>query len=344
MNPKQYFDFLVRAIQNGLSTLCGGKPGIGKTGIGRQAARYLSMDTVVTNFATIDSTMGAGLPWLSAGAEFAEFKPYGDVWRVLHAERPTVWQWEEVGQASHAVQASMRPWLLDRENNGRRLPDHVIIIGNTNDKMHKSGSNGVIEPVKTGFSALVSLEVDLECSLEWGASAGIHPDILYFWRVSPEALHEEALSADLELHANPRGWEHASSFLKTFDDNNISTKDLLMIMESTIGKRYAPDFVQFRRNREAVGDLLGMLKGSIDFNLPDGIGGRFAACAGVSFYIRKYPELWPGAINYALSLKTFGFADDAALLLRDCLRANKDLRATPEFINLATGKHAGLVA
>ncbi len=330
-------------IENVFSLCIGGFPGCGKTSIPTAVSKAMGSRVVVTNFATSDTTRSSGIPWLSADSTYAEFKRYGDLQSILTAdpdERIT-WLWEEVGTGSHSVQASFRPYLIERGLNGKFLGPNVTIIGTTNDRTHKAASNGIIEPVKTGFHSLVTLEVDLKDSQIWAGKNGMHPDITFFWSLRPDLLNSEEVGLDFAVNPNPRGWEHASKFIWAFEAAGIPDTDpvVLATLSGCVGQMSALLFLDFRRNKEAVLSLDKIIADPEAVKIPQDIGQLYAICAGLARRVDK--KTWVPIGRFAELMCLAGWSDHGVLLVKDAVRRQPDLEETVTYIGLTAGSVMG---
>ena len=167
MKPSQLIQFLSSAIQARLPILITGAPGVGKTSISEQVAHLTDSDFVVSHPVVEDPTDAKGLPWPDKAGKTATFLPFGELARVLNAKKQTIWMINDLGQATPAVQASYMQWILARRVNNHVLSEHVSIIAATNRRTDRAGVQGLLEPVKSRFASIVSLETDLDDWCEW---------------------------------------------------------------------------------------------------------------------------------------------------------------------------------
>src|SRR6185436_20188967 len=106
-------------------------------------------------------------------------------------KRPCLWFLDDLGQAPPAVQASYMPWLLERECAGNRLPDHVVVMAATNRRTDRAGVAGVLEPVKSRFASIVTLEPDVDEWCDWAIKQPfMPPEVVAFIRFRPETLNQ----------------------------------------------------------------------------------------------------------------------------------------------------------
>lgn len=213
MRPKELTTVLTQAFQAGEQILVKGPPGYGKTAVIGGAAAKAGLDLIITHPAVSDPTDYKGFP--ARDGDHATFLPFGELHRALTATRPTVFFVDDLGQASEAVQKALMQLLWGRRLNGHRLPDHVTFVGATNDVRQMSGVSGLIEPVKSRWTSILTLEGHVDDWVEWALDAQV-PEVLVAFMRSAEAvgtdgqhlLYAFKASKELENSPCPRTWEH----------------------------------------------------------------------------------------------------------------------------------------
>ena len=228
MKPSQLIQFLSSAIQARLPILITGAPGVGKTSITEQVAHLTDSDFVVSHPVVEDPTDAKGLPWPDKAGKTANFLPFGETARVLNAKKQTIWMIDDLGQATPAVQASYMQWILARRVNSHVLPDHVSIIAATNRRTDRAGVQGLLEPVKSRFASIVSLETDLDDWCEWACEedpktgeSRMPPELIAFLRFRQDYLHQFNPTQDLTNSPCPRTWANAGSLIRLNLPNEV---------------------------------------------------------------------------------------------------------------------------
>lgn len=333
ININQAGDLLAKAIEANLNTLLVGPPGVGKTDVVGQAADKLGYDLMVMHPAISDPTDFKGFPFRADNNGHAEFLPYGELHAMMKARKPLVVLFDDLGQATPAVQAALMQLLLKREVNGKRISDKVRFVAATNRREDKAGVAGLLEPVKSRFGMIVHVETDVDAWVEWALAANIRPEIIGLIRQRPELLHKWQPTADIENQPCPRTWAAASKVL----DLDLPDDLLLPALAGAVGEGAAVETVGFLRAFGEVPDIGEILMTPEQANVPSHPSALYAVAA---------------LLASSLDDKTFGQAlpyiyrlpeEYGVLTVRDTLRANPKLpRSTAwvEFLRSDLGKLA----
>lgn len=220
MRPKELISVLIQCIHAREQVLVKGPPGYGKTAVVKAAAEAAEAVTIITHPAISDPTDYKGFPARAEDGEHATFLPFGELWRAMNADRPTVFFVDDLGQSSEAVQKALMQLLHGRRCNGHALPEHVIFMGATNDVRQMSGVTGIIEPVKSRWTSILSLDGHVDDWVEWALNAGMPPALVAFMRQPESTLPDGqhvlyAFKATRELTNSPcpRTWEAVGRLL-----------------------------------------------------------------------------------------------------------------------------------
>src|SRR6185295_13969117 len=130
-------------------TLLVGPPGIGKTAVVNQTAKVL--DAIYMPFfpATDDPTDYKGLGMASPGDTIAKFLPYDKLHFLSTTSKLTIAMFDDLGQAPMGVQAPIMQVIHARMACGLPISDNVVFFAATNDRKHRAGVSGLIEPLKS---------------------------------------------------------------------------------------------------------------------------------------------------------------------------------------------------
>jgi hypothetical protein len=232
---------LVSAFKNRRQVLVKGKPGCGKTFIVKESADTAGMDMILTHPAISDPTDYKGFP--VKAEDHATFLPFGDIWKAIKSEKPTVFFVDDLGQSSDTVMKALMQLIHGRRLNGNTLPDHVVFCGATNDVGHKAGVTGILEPVKSRFHTIVELESSLDSWCGWALKRvpGIPFELIAYLRTNPKALNEFAPTKELTNTPCERNWEHFADWL----NDGLSLKKDFEVFAGCVGKGRATEYSAF---------------------------------------------------------------------------------------------------
>jgi hypothetical protein len=342
MKPEGVLRVVKKHMEARKPFLLAGAPGVGKTDICKQAAKELGYDIIITHPVVEDPTDAKGLPWVSEDKKSAVFLPFGQLYKLLNATEPTLWLIDDVGQASPATQAANMQWLLAREVNGHRLPDCVTIGAATNRKQDRAGVQGLLEPVKSRFLTILTVEPDLNQWCYWALLNGVPPMVVAFLRFKNSKtdswLLVHAPTAEMTNSPSPRTWANLGEEYKM--DHHID--DQQEVFGGTVGKTYADEFFGFVRlfkeipNPDAV--LLNPIAADIP-SQPDVLWGLASALVE-----RVNTANFGRFAQYADRLMKDNHGEFAALMLCGAMGACPEVQHTPEFTQIATTNPALLFA
>lgn len=341
MKPSHLATFLQHTIAQQLPSLIVGGPGIGKTSIVEQAAAAAGADLVVSHPAVADPTDAKGFPWVEKGATRAMFLPFGETARVLDSTKPTVWFMDDLGQAPPAVQASYMPWLLARQVNGHRLPDHVTIIAATNRRTDRAGVSGILEPVKSRFHAIVTLEPDLDEWCQWAlAQPNFPPEVVAFLRFKSGdgLLYQFKPSADLVNCPSPRTWAAAARLLQLRMPATVEAEALV----GAVGEGAAAELLAFLRMYRELPNIDGILMDPDRASIPTSPSVLYAVSTAIAS--KANTTTFDRIARYAQRLVDAGHGEFATLALRDAIRRAPDVQTTPAFVRLTSGELGQLMS
>lgn len=332
MYPSQLKSLLASTIPAKLPILITGAPGIGKSDIVSQSAEMAEADLIPSHPVVSDPTDAKGLPWVASDKKSATFLPFGEMKRALDAKKLTVWFLDDLGQASPAVQASFMQLILARRINGHALPDCVTFIAATNRRTDRAGVQGILEPVKSRFAAIVPLEANIDDWTQWAFSANIPAEMIAFLRFRSDLLHDFNPSADLVNSPSPRTWHNAAKILKLKLESSLE----FAALQGAVGEGPAAELTAFLRICRQMPNLDGLLLNPDNAIIPDKPDGLYAVSVGLAGKATQ-SNFWAIA-KYAERLNDAGNGEFAVLMLRDAIRRDAKLMETSDFIKLASGK------
>lgn len=340
MNHSDLELFLKSAIRAKHCILVQGSPGIGKTHIVEQACKAEGAELFYFYVSISDPTDLKGFGMLVDGK--AEFVPFGELRRVyeaIAAGKRVVLFFDDLGQGAPATQASAMS-LMDK------LKGQCAIFAATNRKEDRAGVQGILEPVKSRFHAIVSLEPDLNefCNhlLEageqrYGLSEDAILDGVSFLRFRPDLLCAFTPTVEISNSPCPRTWVAALQQVTLNLPGSIEFEAL----QGAIGKGPGGEFAGFKKMRRALPNLDGILLDPSKVALPTEASIRWAVCTGLA--AKATEANFPRVHQFAQRLLDNGQAQFAALLIRDCTRRTPAIMETAEFQKVCGGPIGDLI-
>jgi hypothetical protein len=239
MNPKQMVRALVTAFKSFHRFLIVGAPGTAKTDVVTQAARIAGFRLIIFHPVVSDPTDFKGLPALVDGR--AVFLPFSDLEELLNTDEPTVVFFDDLGQASGSVQASVMQLILGGKINGHVVSDKVVFVAASNRREDFAAVNGILEPVKSRFHCIVGMDVDVNAWLEWAEQNGLNQLVRAFIANRPNLLHDFKANQDMVNQPSPRTVANAAALV----DAGYPRELLRTLLAGCCGMGWATEFIAF---------------------------------------------------------------------------------------------------
>jgi hypothetical protein len=277
------------------------------------------------------------MPWCwtdKKGEIHADFVPFGQIEQLIHAEKPTIWMIDDLGQAALMVQAPYMQWFHARRVNGHKLSDKVSILAATNRKQDKSASNGIIEALKSR-SGIYNLEADLEDWCQWAFQNNILPDIIATLRANSQLLCKFTPTTDLVNSPCPRSWHLLSNILQ----NKIPEHLEYEVAVGHVGEAAAVSYIGYRK---IVNQLSGknhpdyIIMNPDDGGIPEKADILYVICSTLA---RKASN---GTVDRLIKYADRLPAEFSVLLMRDALNFYPKTVQSKAYINWAS-KHAEII-
>lgn len=327
---------LVAAIGALRNVLIVSDPGVGKTSLAKIACRIAGVrddDLILSHPGVEDPTDPKGLPSLNANKKGeATFLPFGALARALRATRRTVWFLDDFGQATPAVQAAYMQLLLARRCGEHVLPDCVSFIAATNPRATGMGVSGMLEPVKSRFATIVSLEADIEDWSTWAMVNGIDPRVIAYLRFDSTMLHQFKATSDMSNSPSPRTWENFSDVLSWNLANGVREE----AGAGAVGQAHAAQYFAFEKQLEHLPHADAIFANPESFDIGETRPEVLYAVV-TTLAIRATAANFKSVSRFAERLESEGRGEFASLLIRDTLRKLPALKATPAYAAILTG-------
>ena len=248
MRPSDIKEMVEIYVQANMPIGMYGAPGVGKTSIASQVASQLDYDWWVFYAGTAEPTDINGFPVLID--KQPEFVPYANLKKLIDANRPTLAFFDDIDKAPHAIQSTLMNLFDSRTIGGHKISDEVRFVSAGNDKSHKAGSFGIIEPIKTRFHTWVEITPNRDDFVRWGWEKQLNPILLGWCRhlPKPELLFDFKPTYDYTMTGSPRTLHHLSDVINLTLPKRLRQE----AYTSTIGQDLASSYLSF----EAICDKL----------------------------------------------------------------------------------------
>jgi len=184
-----------------------------------------------------------GLPFEKDGQ--AEFLFYEFMRSIMSATEKTIVHIEDFIQAPPLMQAALMSVTHKREVNGKKIPDCVAFVIDTNDETHNAGGTKVISPfISRGCT--FRFPVDVKAWLAWGMETKrIRKEILLFIHAFPNALCCDKVPRGIQAFNSPRTWEMASEWVEDGVIDAITLSSAVGVEEGHNCAAFIKDFQRF---------------------------------------------------------------------------------------------------
>ncbi|PIE71578.1 MAG: hypothetical protein CSA22_01760 [Deltaproteobacteria bacterium] len=188
-----------------------GHPGVGKSSIVRQVAEAENRLFIDTRLAFKENVDLGGYPVPHhSDREMVYYRPrFIPPETVPEGKDGIVWFLDEANRAHPTVIQTLFQIITEHVCGEHRLADRTAIVlagnlGDPDDTVLTDFHDAALD----GRLAIFHLKPSVTSWLRWAAVAGIHPAVIRYITVNPDALWDET-----QVHPNPRGWHQVSQAL-----------------------------------------------------------------------------------------------------------------------------------
>ena len=326
MKTSKLIPFLAKAIQAKRPVMLVGQPGAAKTAAMEQAAEIAKADLLTVHAVTSDPTDAKGLPFKEKDKGYAEFVPFGDLQKMIEAKKLLVVFLDDFGQAAPAVQASYMQLILARRINGHKVSDHVVFMAATNRRGDKAGVTGILEPVKSRFTSIIHLKIDLEDWVEWAIANKIPQVLISYMRFKPFVDDDFQPTSDLTNGLSPRTVAHLGMLM---NDGIIDGQDLTTdgeVIKGCIGEGRGNEFAGFMRIWQDLPDVDDLISNPETADMPKDLNVLHATIG--SIVEKAHIDNMSNIVKLGLR---FEHEEFQTILLMDCVRKNKLLARNKDY-------------
>jgi len=306
-----------------------GSPGCGKSAIVEQVAKEEGIDIQIINCSHLDPTDLNGLP-IRTGDKEADFAVFSDLKKLTTATKPLVAVFEEIAQATTAVQAALMQVWHPGIIGGIPISPHVTLVACANRASDKSGARAVLEALKSRCDTILSIDVTLEDWEDWAVSNKINTKGIAFLRFTSRVDGKNFLNdwkPTVECTNSPCPRSVVNAF-KWLDEPAIQGNTLFECIKGAAGEGFATELMAFLEVYEKMPDPAFCITNPETVTIPDVTESPdviYALSGAVARLSHK--KNYDNVLMFAARLpKEF-----EVLLVKDSIRGNKKLVQQPGF-------------
>lgn len=163
---------------------------------------------------------------------------------------------DEINRCEHSVQQELMNIILNREINGYKLPENVLVMSAMNpsnkyNSLDESDYQVVdMDPAQENRFIWLEMESDVKSWLSFGMLNKINTKVLEFISTFPELLHTPK-SKDT-VKATPRSWERVSKTLDVYIEKEDAYNERIFfnVIKGNVGSYIAQEFLSFLNNNK----------------------------------------------------------------------------------------------
>jgi hypothetical protein len=319
VKPSQLKNALSITFTNRFPVLLVGQPGVGKSDIVAQIAAEKGMDLIISHPVVSDPTDYKGMPFVVQGR--AEFLPFGELRRIIDADRPTVYFLDDLGQAAPSVQAAAMQLLLARKVGDHRVSGMVTFAAATNRRQDKAGVQGILEPVKSRFISILHLEPDVDDWCAWARGSNMPLELISFIRFRPDMLSAFMPTRDMVNSPSPRTVASVGYLMNA----GIPEELAFEMISGAAGSEFATEFLAYLRVFERLPDIDQVLAHPEEADVPSEPSILYALCTALG--ARGGADTFKSIVTYANRLSP----EFSVLLVRECALRHPEVMETESF-------------
>jgi len=331
ISPSQLTSLLEAYIPQRFPVLITGAPGIGKSDLVTAVADKLGYELILSHPVIEDPTDSKGLPFPNPKKGIAEFLPFGDLVKLVNADRPTVCFVDDLGHASEATQKAKMQLFLARQIGGQKISDHVTFVGATNRRSDNAGVTGLLEPVISRFVTIVNLEPDIHDWTDWAVLRHIPAELIAFLRFRPDLLSAPKRSRDIENSPSPRTWGFLAKTMP-----HVPKGLELISYAGSVGEGAAIELIAFLeiwKDLPSPDDILLSPETAV---IPSNPATLYAVCTALA--VRATEDNLARVMIYLNRMIDDGLREFSALLANDAIRRTPSLQNTHSFVREQGGE------
>lgn len=338
MKPSNISKALAVAIKKGHPLMLSGKPGVGKTELVMQAAKLAEAKLIISHPVVSDPTDYKGMPWVMMdenGKHVARFLPFSDLDRLVTAKGRTIFLLDDLGQAPPTVQAAAMQLILGRRINEIVISNDVVFLACTNRKEDKAGVQGILEPVKSRFFAIIDVETDVEDWAEWAIREELPFSVINFVRWKPAMLLSFDPTFKMTNSPSPRTVYHACKIMQAGYPKEVENE----MLQGACGEAWVIEWMAFRTFEAQLPNINKILTDPDKGEIPPEAHMMYALCGALAE--RANEQTFANIVAYSNRVastqtikgsKLSGRPDFSIMLIKDCLLKDAKLRKNKAYL------------
>jgi len=223
--------------------------------------------------------------------------------------------------------------LLERRLNNHKVSDKITFIAATNRRNDKAAVQGILEPVKSRFSALIDLEVSVDDWVDWAMKNKMPETIVSFVRFKPTVITEFIPSPHIVNTSCPRTVANVGRLI----NKNIPESCKLEIITGAAGQAFAIEYIEFSNVYKNIPTFADILRNPSKCILPEKVSEKYAV-SGMIAYNTKNSKTFDAVMEYIYRMPM----DFQVMIVKDTLRLHKGSRTSKKFNEWAS-KHSEMI-
>ena len=284
-----------------------GEPGVGKSAIPKMLAAYFNyyLEDIRANQMSPDDAGGIRMPDPDT-KETIWYPPYwmpredGKVIKNGKEYDGTILFFDELASADDRVRKPLFGVFLDREMNGRHLPNNCIVMAAGNEAATGTMVFELDNATRSRFTTLRIVAALEDWITNYATEANVDPSVVAYLKnnMGEFCQTEYAIENDLDLYGNPRSWVHVSNKVKAimhdkkFYDSEKHLEALEAMVAGKVGKGTATKFMAVFKTVSAMSSLFDLLQAmeKTPEKLKQMWPKEVSQLGALSFSMMKYPR------------------------------------------------------
>lgn len=222
-----------------------GAPALGKSQIVREVAEEIGADFIDVRLAGVDASAVLGLPYVWEGSQFFSTHTWFPT-----GERPTIIFFDELKNALPDTLVASFALILDRKlQNGKKLPDNVIIVAAGNMRTDKTGARELSVAMATRFA--VHMVIDPESAkntfIPYAIDRKLNPHIIGYCSWKRDHIYFVGSNDDSITSAVPRTWELLSGIMEMFSESEYDSDEFYDATLGCVGSVVGANFCAYMK-------------------------------------------------------------------------------------------------